>query len=213
MAIAFDAVSSGADNPTTALTYSHTCTGSNLILITYVWVEDGADIVTGITYNSVAMTRVDTIQHSGGAKRSYMYYLLNPATGAHNVVVSTSAGDNVHSISASYTGAKQSGQPDSSNKTAQASGATLTLSTTVVASNCWLVSGVGDSNGSAASTGTTERTSGAGVANIGDSNGVVGTGSQSMVWSPGNSGTEEAGIIVSIAPVPDDSGGFFHISS
>lgn len=102
----------------------------------------------------------------------------------------------------SYTGAKQSGQPDSSfkdlyNTTGHTS---WSLSTTVVASNCWLVAGmVDDSNAPTAGSGTTMRQNSASGYGGFDSNGTVSTGSQTLNFAFSSS-TKQTGIIVSIAP-------------
>lgn len=205
----FDAVSAGNNNPVTSLTYSHTCSSnSDRVLLVAIWTEQTSDLVTSVTYNSVAMTRVAT--DTQGTQRVYLYILTSPSSGANDVVISTSSGVNIHSVSASYYDVGSS-QPDSSNTGVQASGATLTLSTTVVNSGCWLVScAANEANGLSASTGTTSRTSGSGVIRMGDSNGTVGTGSQSMAWSAGNSSEDMAGIIISLAPPASDAGFIYY---
>ncbi len=191
MAIAFDAAASGVTDQA-SLTYAHTCTGSNLIL--FVSSYSVGDVVSGITYNGVAMTKIgSSVQTTGTTNYSCMFYLVNPATGAHNVVVSTALGS-TYSSAASYTGVKQTDQPDATANATTAS-TPLTLTNTVVANNCWLISMVGCSGGQTASTGVTLRVS-PGTAAIGDSNGTVTIGSQNMVWILG-SGIAGSGIIVS----------------
>ena len=139
MAIALDSASTYKTQfPGTSLTWAHTCTGSDLILIVTVTVEQG-DRVTGVTYNGVAMTQ--GIKAANGVPYLYIYYLVNPATGANNIVVSVSSSSDIHAASASYTGASQTGQPDATNsvnEVAIASG-DHTVSLTVVAADSWLV--------------------------------------------------------------------------
>ena len=97
-----------------SLTYSHTCTGSNGLLLVHA-TTNTTDDVTGITYAGAAMTQVTKIQTPSG-RWNYLFYKLGPATGANNVVISTSdTPDLILSYSASYTGVSQSGFPDSSN--------------------------------------------------------------------------------------------------
>lgn len=116
MAVAFDAVGpSSAGQSATATTttsWSHTCTGSNRLLV--VGVAVGANPSTGITtsatYNSVAMTSIGTQQSGTGSAFGYiqMFSLVAPATGANTVAVTTSATvDALSAGSVSFTGVSQ----------------------------------------------------------------------------------------------------------
>ena len=114
--IAFDASSAGVQTTTANnISWSHTCTGSNLIL----WVavtEETSDDITGVTYNSVALTALTKSGTVTGAGFSQLWYLINPATGANTVQVNrTGTTGRLTGCSASYTGAKQSGVPDAQN--------------------------------------------------------------------------------------------------
>src|SRR5205809_294622 len=103
MPIAFDAVvDGGLTNVTTTHSYAHTCAGSDRLLLVAVLIGATADDVTGVTYNGVAMTRVGTIADS--LRRVYLYELVGPASGTHNVVVSTGTNQLIIAGSASYTG-------------------------------------------------------------------------------------------------------------
>lgn len=211
MAIAFDAVAGAKDSSgaVTSLTFSHTCTGSNRLLIVSGSVTSlTARTITGVTYAGTSMTFVITATASQVV--SFMYILVNPTTGANNVVVTISGvtdglNKQFNAISSSYTGCAQSGQPDS-HGTNVLNGSTVTnfpVSTTVVASNCWLVGtaseDAGDIAAGAAGTGTTYR----GVAEfnqiIADSNGTVGTGSQTLNWGRAGSTGNISGIVISIS--------------
>jgi len=145
MAIAFDTAVDGGNNTGTSLTWSHTCTGSLGLLIVGFAGDNigGADDITSVTYNSVAMTLADKQVNpsSGGDRNTYLYFLLGPATGAHNVVISCSGSHLLQGGSASYTGVKASGQPDAHTVNAETSSSlkTLTTSVTTVADNCWTV--------------------------------------------------------------------------
>lgn len=109
MAIAFDAKSTGSINPGTSITFAHTCTGSNLILFVMVSDNSAGDNVTSVTYNGVALTRIKYVNPS--YIKTSLWYLINPATGAHNVVVSSNTNNAILGISVSYTGAGQT-QPN-----------------------------------------------------------------------------------------------------
>ncbi len=194
MALALD-----TSTTSTLGTYSHTCTGSDLIL--FVGVNgDTTDTLTSITYNGVSMTIISKVQVPGD-RWDYLYALVGPATGAHNVVIS---GASFHASAAvSYTGASQTGQPDSFNTGTVTGNTVITVSTTVVAANCWLIMwGSVDGGTMAAGTGTTFRNGSlAGGYAMFDSNGTVGTGSQSLQFNTGATNGNKAGVIASFKPV------------
>jgi hypothetical protein len=86
----------------TSWTIAHTCTGENLALLVAVD-ETGSTTCTGVTYNGVAMTSlVDSAYGTG--RHLYIFGLLNPATGTHNIVVSNSASTAGNVAAVSYTG-------------------------------------------------------------------------------------------------------------
>lgn len=208
MPIALDtSTDGGVTNTTTTHTFSHTCSGADRIL----WVGafgDENDNVSGITYNGVAMSRVGTALESVSARRVYLYVLVGPATGANNVVITTSVTvDALAGHAVSHTGATQSGQPDSSNTNTATAATSVTGSTTVVASNCWLVCVTRNELGAAsAGTGTTQRVSSANGLGMFDSNATVGTGSQSLQATFG-SATEWGIVIASFSPSVGGEGG------
>ncbi len=189
MPIAFDATISGPAGAAPATqTYSHTCTGTNLILYVTVFTVASVDSVSGITYGGVAMTRVDTIFDAsfGG---EYLYRLVNPASGANNIIV-TYTGTPVFATStaASYTGAKQSGGVFVSTK-GNGLNNTLSVSLTPNSANNWIA--MGDSNSGSAPYGG-GGSAAVRLVNVNnsasvmyDTNGTVGTGSITMTstWS------------------------------
>lgn len=204
MAIAFDTASGSHTTTATSITWAHTCTGTDRIL--FVGYRCGAaGAVTGITYAGVAMTRVAS---EVGAANVGLFYLINPASGANNVVISLGSSQFISGISSSYTGAKQTGQPDSSN-TRNASGTTSgNISTTVVAPNSWTIS-VQKAASSAITGGTnaTERADGDNSEmNISDSNGPLAAGSQTMQMTSAVNATWNQ-VIASFSPFVPDSGG------
>lgn len=212
MAIAFDAAAGAKDNSggVTSLTFAHTNAGTNRILIVMGSVtSDTARTISSITYNAVALTPVTTV--TAGKVMSYMYYLIAPATGANNVVVTISgvtdgANKQFAALSQSYTGAAQTGQPDSSGTNALTA-STVTnfpVTTTVLLPNCWLVGSAsedaGDIAGGAAGANTTYR----GVAQFNavgaDSNATVATGARSLNWGRAGTAGNLSGIVMSLTP-------------
>ncbi len=204
MAIAYDATSqtsSTAWSSGSSLTWSHTTTGSDRYLIVAISIGDSSsDVVTGITYNGVAMTRIAT-QTVGGAS-DYMYGLVNPTTGANNIIASFSITSSFcHGAATSYTGIKQTGQPDSFSSSS-ASATSLSVSTTTVADNSWVVGFFSNSSANTNSrTGITSRSYNTGIGrDIGDSNAPkTPAGSYTMTEQGATSGTW-TGIIASLSP-------------
>lgn len=145
MAIALDTSATSFINPGTSLTYSHTCTGSNLLLLVGVRGTSTNGSITGVTYNGVAMTEITRVLETGGNIYIYLFGLLAPSTGANNIVVSSSSNSLITAVSASFTGVKQSGLPDASTTNTGAS--PLTTSLTSIADNCWGILLAQDNNG------------------------------------------------------------------
>lgn len=123
MAIAHDTDSnSGAvASAATSFSWTHTCTGSNLILIVSVGLNETNShaTVTGVTYNSVSLTN-QQVKDAGNPQFSYLWvgYLINPASGANTVTVTLSNATNVTNGNAgaatSFTGVNQSTPIDAS---------------------------------------------------------------------------------------------------
>lgn len=196
MAIAFDASSQDARYSTgTTLTFSHTCTGSDRFLWVYVYTYkagSGASI-SGVTYNGVAMTELESYQKAQNEIYCQAFYLANPASGANDIVVTHVLAPYCWALASSYTGVDQTTPIDSSNAdggNGSQTSADRVASTTVVDSDCWLVS-------ACISTGNVEGTVVSGSVRewqdethrwgqIADSNGTVGTGSQNITHEINN---------------------------
>lgn len=97
MPVAFDAVSSNSGANVQSVTISHTVgTGSNRVLIVDGILGDSPDSDNlSATYGGVAMTSIGK-RHANDQTAGYIerFVLLNPASGAANVVLSKSGGDN-----------------------------------------------------------------------------------------------------------------------
>ena len=190
-AIARDATSSGSTGSDTSLTFSHTCSGANGILwlgirVSSDYTEDWIDTVT---YNGVAMDLADKCLADNGTSGQaiYLYYLVDPPAGAHDIVITTTETTTIVAGSSSYTGAAQTGQPDSHGfATADATtGVTLNLTTT--ADNCWTVGIVDNSGATITSTSPSTVLSMSGACQILDSNGPISpAGSTALSASAGS---------------------------
>ena len=113
-AIAFDSVTDSGANINS---FSHTTTGSNLLLVVTAQYNDGNESITGITYNSVALTKVR--RDTTGAPvdiTTEIWYLIAPASGANTVAVTYTANPTQRRhVSPSFTGAAQSSVLDAQN--------------------------------------------------------------------------------------------------
>lgn len=202
MAIAFDAASARQDTAGVSTSFAFTTSGADRILFVGVWVGTNTDIITGVTYNGVAMTLVATIQSTVNS-RAYLWALANPASGSNTVSVPRT--DSVGSAQVraiSYTGAFQSSTVDNSTTVNTTSGTTETLTLTPVATNCWAVAFFRQdvTNTPTAGAGTTLRgLSGDGLSICGDSNGVI-SGSTSLILNAGGTITQGPAVMASFAP-------------
>jgi len=103
MAIAHNTTTS-ANTFASSLTYAHTTSGSDKLLIVSVLLKSGTVTVSNITHNGNSLTLLTSI--GDVAFTLYVYYMVNPDT-TGNVVVTLSASTAVTSIANSYTGVHQ----------------------------------------------------------------------------------------------------------
>ncbi len=202
MAIAFDSTSSLSTSAWTSgssASWTHTPVGTPTKVFVGVFYNAATDIFTSVTYGGQAMTQVGTVQNNS-TDWERLYYIDNPPAGAQTIQLTLSSSSSFISGGASaYTGTASG--LDSSNSVKRTGATPFAYSTTVVASNCWLV---GFTRVNAAltgmDTGTTNRGAyNAGGCSINDSNATVSTGSQSLGVTYTGSFTGLANI-ASIAP-------------
>lgn len=186
-AVAFDAPSNGhhASSPTNTLTIAHTCTGTNLGLAVFVSVGRTSISAVGltmtITYNAVSMTEIRSGTATGtvlvpvGSNLSgaCLFYLLNPAAGANNIVVSISSNvDHIVLAAESVTGTNAVQNGTSLNGPSQANSPTLAV--TSAAGNL-AVGGASHGDTISGATGTTTARATENFANTtSGSNGIIG---------------------------------------
>ncbi len=196
MANSYDSSAQSNNNGASSLTFSHTTAGDLLIVLVR---DESGDHVTGVTYNGVAMTQLAKGVEPSATAEAYVYYLLSPALGANNIVISrSSSSNNLAGASASYLGTKQTGFPDgnaSGGNTSGGGAAIVTSSVTVTANNSWVVVGASSNvpngfvfSGSGTFNATT-RKGGDNLKNLllGDSNAPLSSGSQNVGITQGTS--------------------------
>jgi hypothetical protein len=144
--VAFDASATGTASATT-LTFSHTCSSTaNRVLLVGVGVANTGDVVTGITYGGVAMTRIGWSGNNSGHS-GYMYGLLAPSTGANNVVITKTGTDRMDAVSGSYTGADQTRLYDATVAETSSTGTSQTTVLSTTSDNGLTVGFITDGNG------------------------------------------------------------------
>jgi len=129
----------------TSLTYAVDCTGATILLVGF---RLSSGTPSTVTYNGVSMTQVTS------TSTTYVYYLVSPATGSNNVVITPSGSTTINSCAVCYSGADTSGQPDAFNSNSSVSTGSVSVNTTTVADNCWVAA-----FGSCSTTETLTRTS------------------------------------------------------
>lgn len=205
MAIAFDAATDGGNNSgiTDSLTFSHTCTGTDLVL----WVglsgdvSAGADDISSVTYAGAALSLVGKVQGTS-SRWVYLYVKTNPATGANDVVITAGSSHYLIGVACSYTGAHIT-QPDGTPVTgSNVSDTSLSLQVTTTVDNAWAVMvGHADNGITGAGTATTQRVLGSpfDLPGFYDSDGVVSpAGNRTLTFNCNNSPV--GGVIASMAP-------------
>jgi hypothetical protein len=134
MGIAFDAHSNAAANPLNS--WNHTCSGSNRLLL--VGFRSPSTTLTA-SYNGVAMTRLGTYYTLGAGDYDHVFYLLNPASGTNSITTSSPGSGTTYGQAVSYTGVKQSGQPNASSSAHGSSTSPSTSVDTGTTDGCWIM--------------------------------------------------------------------------
>lgn len=214
--ITFDAASKVANGGSTGpVTWSHTCSGSDRLLLVGIKTYGSADPVTGVTYNGVAMTQLKKVDGGTNDVFNYVYGLLSPDTGAHDISISYTGGQYVSATAGSYTGVLQSGLPDATAEAHYDSTGTTSLNTTIttVLNNCYVgVFGYANGGNHSLTNATIRIATTVGDAIWGDSNSAISPAGNLNVIDSFNNSVYAGLILVSFAPAPVVSGYFAHIS-
>lgn len=165
----------------TATTYtrSYTCgSGSERCLVVSFWGDQDITAITSITYAGVSMTSIADGIGGSGTRRIFMYQLVNPASGANNIVITFPTGQfAIKAQCSDYTGVDQSTPVDTSGTAVNDPAASpISKNITITAADCWVVGGARNVLGSVAWTNLTELQDSADGISIADTNaGVTGS--------------------------------------
>lgn len=142
MAIALDATAVSTDQSASPLTWNHTCTGSNLLLVVGITCvsQNIQPTVTAVTYNGVSMTKARGDQRSlaTAETESSIWLLHGPSTGSNQISATITNVGHAAGGSASYTGAQQSDTADAVNGNTGTATGSQTVTLTTVSDNTWL---------------------------------------------------------------------------
>jgi hypothetical protein len=182
MAIAYDNFSTG--NASTTATVSHANAGNTLLC--FIVGDYAGDNLTSVTYNGVAMTFLDKHVVTGD-RWNYSYIMQNAPVGTYNVVATISTSNGLEIQNVSYSGCATTGQPDAHTVNSGTGSGSLTATVTTTTAGDWLVGkGVQSSSGvPTAGAGTTLRGTSGAYSNevVGDTNGAVSVGSNSLLFT------------------------------
>lgn len=195
MAIAFSASSSASGATVGSLTWAHTISGTQRLLLVGIQVNSAQ--VPTCTYNGVSMSRLDTTTPSGNI---YLFYLFTPDTGTHNIVATFNnpTTPQAVAVAASYTGVAGPSL-DASNTASASSATTCTANITTVTNNAWTMCvGYADNGNTPGAGGST--TSRVAISYIGmfDSNAPVTPAGATSLAFTSSGATSLRGIIVAI---------------
>lgn len=163
--------------------------------------------VSGITYDSVALTKLGHVASVSGAVRAELWGLVAPNIGTHVIEVTLSAALDSVGSACSFTGVHQTSPTEGLNSaTATNIGASdATVDVTTVADNDWVIDCV--------ATDDTAITVGAGQTSRNNSTGTVGSGAMStegpktpagsvtMSWSAVGAAATWSIIAVGLRPI------------
>lgn len=137
--LAFDNSTVSPQNPgsVTSTTITHTATGSNLIAMISTFIQDG-DWLTSLQYSGLTPTLIDKQNVPTTNGYIYSHYVIGAPSGNSNVIASVGTSTIMWVACETYTGAKQSGQPDAFASGTGTGLATLSQSVVTIADKTWL---------------------------------------------------------------------------
>jgi hypothetical protein len=204
--ITFDNSVDGGNNggTTSTLTYAYKVgTGPNRLLVVNLIGDTSVDDIASVTYGGVPMTLIGKLQAPSN-NWQYLYYLLNPASGSNNIVITASSSHYLISEASSWSNVRQSTQPEASTTNTGPTGSTsITTSVNTVATGALVVQGLWSYGHLAAGNGATPIVIDSAIGGAG-----IFASSSSPVSPPGNvtmttisDGSQSSGtVMASFAP-------------
>lgn len=166
-AIVFGGITSTPGNvSTTSISWTGPAvSGTNTIGWIGVWVQkaggSGEDLLTDITWGGTPMSFAKKQLYTNGVVENgwlYLYYIINPTSNATIQANASETAIMTAGFSSYYTGAAQTGIPESTGSDATFNATSLDTSLTTTSANPWIVAvGLADNGGVDAGTGMTNR--------------------------------------------------------
>lgn len=165
-----------------------------------VGIVSGTNTVTGVTYNSVAMTQIEGFSYNAGNKHQYIFILPAPSTGANTLTITMSSGTCNGFTYYSIYNASQSTSPDNhSNGT----GIDPSASIATVAAGCmgfgWADGGFIES--AVSGTARYEHKLGTGTSPWSGSSGQAPAAGNTVSIAESTSGNQSGVSVITIAPI------------
>ena len=133
-AVAVENVSKSGIVNSASVTWSHTVSGSNRLLVVGIGLRNYTTI-TSVTYGGIALTKAAAVgSGTNNYARSELWYLVNPTVGTANIVVTNSATEWMATGAITFTGVNQSTPFRASSNDTNFSTSTTTTSLTVTPS-------------------------------------------------------------------------------
>lgn len=194
--VAYDNSNINATNGTT-VTVTFTLTGSNLYIVGIPFINSNTDGMTNVKWNtSETLTKLQTA-HAPFSQYIYIFGLINPTSGSHNLVGTSSV--NHRLIGQSYSGVNSL---DTSNTGTNDNTQTLSMTITAGVANCVLVGGAcnnfGDANSS--TDGNVRQHNGAGWSGVDKTLTSSGSNSVDLTGVGASSTTDWAWNTLTLAP-------------
>jgi hypothetical protein len=195
------------------MSWNHTCSGSDRILIVGVGQYKVIQANPTVTYNGVPMMRLLANGWNGETGSAWVFYLINPPTGTHAISVTWADSGTIgmNGVAVSYTGARQSSQPSVYVPSSEDHSTSHSLGLIVTETNCWqILFALQEMNSTLISSSATNREQDIPVdSNVGiciaDSNGIVSGGPQSMSWTTGTNTSGTPGYAYTLTLAATDS--------
>lgn len=141
MAVTQDAtISVVVGSATGSQTRSITIAGTDRLLVVTALSNNGANPITGITYNGVALTKKANVRPTGATFDTDTWTLVNPSTGANDLVITASGSSVIVSCGISYNGVDQT-TPVPTVAQTTGSSATMSHSITTTVADSWIYAG------------------------------------------------------------------------
>ena len=212
MAIAFDATSISAQTSDSSapvtISWSHTCSGIDRILLVGMSLSSQANTVSSITYDGVDLTKIRETVNAGDNIAS-LWYLVAPATGSNTITAIMNSSMLVSfGMAVSLTGVDQTNPIENDNGTTADAASSVSTTVTSKTDGAWIVDVVTKESAIGVLTvgsGQTQRqnTNGTSI-DVGMStvNGKSPAGDEAMDWDDGGSAFSFAWSIAACAVRP-----------